>query len=287
MKRIIVADSSSNVRSLPGMFFASAPLKIRVGDEEFVDDEFLEKQALFDALKAAKGPSSTSCPNVADWTLAFGDADEVFALALTSAISGGYDAALNAADLYRQHHPDARVFVLDSRTTGPELELLIEKYAQLIGENRSFDEIVEAIQDYTRYTRLMFSFKTVDNFARNGRVNPLLARLTSALNIRLLGQGSESGAVQVTHKTRGEKHALKQLLENMLDAGFAGGRVCLRHTMNPAAAEKLACAIKERFPDCPLSIGENQGLCSYYAEPGGLLVGFESTKEFFKVNGAS
>ena len=262
MKRVIVADSSSNVRTLPDVAYAFAPLTVRVDGVDYVDNESLDKQAFLDALEKTKDASTTSCPNIQDWLHAFGDADEVFVVALTSGLSGGYNAAVNAAEHYQESNPGAKVFVLDSKSTGPELELIVEKYAQLIEENLSFEHIVSAIQEYLKRTHLMFSLKKVDNFAKNGRVNPLVAKLASALNIRIVGQASDQGELQVLHKSR--------------ECGFAGGRTILRHTQNLAAAQKLETLIKERFPECHITIGENEGLCSYYAEPGGLLVGFET-----------
>ncbi len=276
MKRVIVADSSSNVRTLPGVAYAFAPLTVRVDGVDYVDNESLDKQAFLDALEKTKDASTTSCPNIQDWLHAFGDADEVFAVALTSGISGGYNAAVNAAEHYQESNPGAKAFVLDSKSTGPELELIVEKYAQLIEENLSFEHIVSAIQEYLKRTHLMFALKKVDNFAKNGRVNPLVAKFASALNIRIVGQASDQGELQVLHKSRGEKNALNQILTNMMECGFAGGRTILRHTQNLAAAQKLETLIKERFPECHITIGENEGLCSYYAEPGGLLVGFET-----------
>ena len=278
MKRIVVADSSSNVRSLSEVPFNSAPLRVVVDGVEFVDDENLDKQAFLDALEATTKPSSTSCPSIGDWLAAFDDADEVFAIALTSGISGGYNSALDAADLYMQRHEGARVFVLDSKSTGPELEVLAEKYAELICAGESFDEIVEAIQQYSRRTHLMFALSRVSNFAKNGRVSPLVASIAGILNIHIVGQASEGGELQLLNKVRGEKKSLKQIVSNMIDAGYAGGRVCLRHTQNLAGAERLAMLIREKFPEANLSIGENHGLCSYYAEPGGVLVGFESAE---------
>ena len=62
----------------------------------------------------------------------------------------------------------------------------------------------------------------------------------------------------------------------MLDGGFAGGKVRIRHSENQAAAKQLAQIIRESFPNCDIRIGVNRGLCSYYAEKGGVLVGFES-----------
>lgn len=276
MKRVIVADSSSNVRALPDVSYSCAPLTIRVDGVEYVDDDSLDRQALLDALEQTKSASATSCPNIQDWIRAFGDADEVFGVALTSALSGGYNAALNAAEKYREARPHAKVFVLDSKSTGPELELIIEKYAQLIRDGISFERIVSSIREYAERTHLMFALKRIDNLAKNGRVSPLIARVADMLDIRIVGQASDKGKLQMLQKVRGEKRALSQVFANMLEAGFAGGRTILRHTQNAAAAQRLAQLVKQRFPACDIAIGENQGLCSYYAEPGGLLVGFEA-----------
>lgn len=276
MERRVVVDSSSNLHSLGDVPFASAPLKILVGAREFVDDESLDREAMLTCLDAYDGPSSTSCPNVCDWLNAFGEADEVFVVVLTSGISGGYNAALNASWAYIDNHPTKKVHVFDTKTTGPELEVIAHKIAQLIIEDVPFEQVVEQVEAYMQRTHLMFALKKVDNFAKNGRVNPMVAKLASMLDIRIVGQASAGGELQMLNKPHGEKRALKQLLTNMEDAGFKGGPVYVRHTCNPRAAERFAAMLRERYPQCPVEVGENYGLCSYYAEPGGLLIGFES-----------
>ena len=55
----------------------------------------------------------------------------------------------------------------------------------------------------------------------------------------------------------------------------AGGRVRIRHSANRPMAAALAAELRLRFPGCDVRIAENRGICSFYAEKGGLLVGFE------------
>lgn len=277
MERRIVADSSSNVISLSGIPFANAPLKMIFGGKEYVDNEALDVPAFRTALAETKGKTTTSSPNIGDWLDAFDDADEVFAVALTSGISSGYDSALTAASLYESRRYDARIFVLDSRSTGPELELIVEEYARLIKQDLAFDEIVSRIEDYSRRTHLMFTLSTVNNFARNGRVNPLIAKVAGTLNVHIVGRASVSGELELMDKVRGCRASLKQVAANMKDAGFEGGKVRLRHTANPEAALELAGIIREDYPECDILVDENRGLCSYYAETGSVLVGFESS----------
>ena len=74
----IVTDSSSDILTLNGVEFASAPLKIITADKEYVDDENLDVFEMVNDLHSYKGKSSTSCPKPNDWIKTFGDAEEIF-----------------------------------------------------------------------------------------------------------------------------------------------------------------------------------------------------------------
>ncbi|MDO4487492.1 MAG: DegV family protein [Eubacteriales bacterium] len=274
-KRIIVSDSSANLLTGDLDNFVSVPMKIVAGDREFVDDEKLCKEEMLEYLKNYKGHSGSACPGVGEWLEAFGDADEVFAIAITSHLSGSYNAACVAKASYQEQHPDRKVFVLDSLSAGPEPELIIEKYRTLINSGLSFDEIQEEITKYSKCTLLLFSLESLSNFAKNGRVKPAVAAITSILGIRLVGRASVDGELEPLHKCRGEKKAIRQIFDSMKESGFTGGKVRISHTMNKAAADTLADMIRAEFPECDIKIRANKGLCCFYAEPGGFLVGFE------------
>ena len=265
MVRRVVVDSSANLFVAGTQDIVSVPMKVRVGEREFPDDANLDVGELIEAFSDEAAESSTSCPNIAEWTSAFAGADEIVALALTSKISGGFNSAQAAAKHY----------VLDSLTTGPELELLAQHANELAQSDRDFDDLTHELRRYASRTHLMFSLERIDNFVRNGRVSPIVAKVAGVLGVRIVGQASEEGELGVLSKARGEKRALKQLFENMETVGFVGGRVRIRHTENPKMAEALAAKIREIWPSCDIRIGANRGLCSYYCEPGGVLVGFE------------
>lgn len=275
MHRKIIADSSANLYSSDVRNFTPVPLKIVTSEKEYTDDPALDVAAMQAELERYKGSSSSSCPAVADWLDAFGDAEEIFAVALTSRLSGCYNAAQIAATDYMQEHPGRRVMVLDSLSTGPELELLVEFLSGLLPTKKTFEEISQALTAYLRRTHLMFSLASLSNFAKNGRVSPILAKAVGLLGIRVVGRASTEGELEAQHKCRGEKAAIQKLFDGMLSEGFAGGRVRIRHSFNAPAAELLKRTILEHFPDCDVKIGENRGLCVFYAEKGGILVGFE------------
>lgn len=272
----VVVDSSANLTELKNADFAFSPFRLMVGEREFIDDEKLSVSDLLDALNGFKGKTGTACPGIGAWLESFGDADCVLGAALTSKISGGYDAAKIAANEYMEEHPDRKVFILDSRTTGPELELIAEKMQELSEKNISFEEACDQLVEYKKHTHLYFSLENLANFVRNGRVNPALAKVVGLLGIRIVGKASDAGELEPLHKCRGEQKAISQLFSSMLEAGYQGGKVRIRHTVNENAADQLAKLILDRFPRANLTIGENRGLCSYYAETGGVLLGFET-----------
>ncbi len=271
----LVADSSINLQTYEGFDFSAVPMKVVAGDTEYVDDPALDLPAMLKGLREYKGKSGTACPSVGDWLTAFGDADVVLGVTITSGLSGCYNAAQVAARQYLKTHPDAKVFVLDSLSTGPEMHLVLDKYAELIRQGLSFEEIVEKIKEYAKKTHLIFSLASLSNFAKNGRVSPAVAAAVGLLNIRIVGRASDEGTLEPMHKCRGEKRAMAQLLQTMEKLGFRGGPVHLSHTYNPEMAEKFAAMLREKYENVKLTIRQNLGLCSYYAEEGALLVGFE------------
>ncbi len=278
MKTRIVADSSANLYTLPGVEFVCVPLKIVTDDQEYLDTAELDAAAMAQTLRTYKGKTGTSCPNVADWLAAYEGADQVFVVTITGTLSGSYNAAQLAAEEYRQEHPGAQVFVLDSLSAGPECRLLAERLAALVQAGCSFETAAEAIQAYHQHTHLLFSLESLDNLARNGRVKPAVAAVARMLGIRVIGQASEAGELEVLCKTRGEHGALERIVLEMKGRGFANGRVHIAHCANPAAADRLKKMLHAVFPAARIDVSPCGGLCSYYAELGGLMVGYEDSE---------
>lgn len=277
LKIKLVADSAANIH-LPGtMDVTYAPLKIITRDREYVDTDDLDVDSMLKDLMAYKGKSGSSCPGVEDWLNAFAGADVVFCVTITGGLSGSYNSACTAAKEYMEANPGARVFVLDSLSTGPEMQLFLEKYQELILAGKDFDEICEGVKEYSSRTHLIFSLESLHNFVQNGRVNPLVGKAAGLLGIRIVGKASAQGTLETLHKCRGEKRALQQLLTVMQELGFSGGKVRISHTYNPDAADFIADAIRNQYPDSDIIIYENRGLCSYYMERGGVMAAFESS----------
>lgn len=281
MQYAIAVDSSADIVSIEESEFATenislgiAPLTILAAGREFRDVYSTNVKEMVEFLESLHEKSGTACPSTGDWIAAFRDAKEVFGVAITSKLSGSYDSSLVAKAAYEQEHPERRVHIVDSLSTGPQMRLIAEKLHDLMSEGLPFERIRDEIEAYRERTALAFSLESLKNLANNGRVNPAVAKISSILGIRIVGRAT-NGELDPFAKARGEKKALAAILKEMGEKGFHGGKVRISHVFNEEAARKLQEMIETKFPGSQVHLCAARALDSFYAERGGLLVGYE------------
>lgn len=271
----IVADSSADILTFDKIPYNFASLKIRTDEKEYVDDQNLNTEEMVNYLLEYKGKSSTSCPNLEDWLLAFGDAQYIFCITITSNLSGSYNSAKLAKEMYEEMYKDRKVFVIDSLSTGPEMKLIIEKIASLIEEGKEYEDICNRVTEYCKGTGLLFMLESMKNLARNGRVSAIAAAAAGLLGIRVIGKASDVGTLEQLEKVRGTEKSISSFFFLMKEQGYCGKKVRISHCLNEEGAEKLKNSILNEYPDADIEKYPCRGLCSFYAEKGGMIVGFE------------
>ncbi len=275
MKTKIVCDSSADLLKLDGVAFASAPLVISTKETSYVDDANLDVYKMVEELSEYKGRSYTACPSVDAWLNCFEDADVIYVCTITSGLSGAYNSAMVAVTQYLETHPNAKIKVFDSLTTGPELNLLAEKISEYVKEGLDFDTVCDKAQKYLSSTRLFFSLESLHNFVQNGRVSKIVASAAGILGIRIFGTASTEGTLEPMAKCRGDNKVINSLIAALENAGYKGGKIKIAHVQNLDFANRIKEALIKKFGNISLEIYETRGLCSYYAEKGGILVGCE------------
>ena len=277
-KMKIVSDSSCDLFTLKHVDFACAPMKIITAEKDFADDPALDVDSMVQFMYQYKGKSQSSCPNTTDWLDAFGDADDIFCVTITSGLSGSYNSACAAKQIYEADHPGRRVYVFDTLSAGPEITLIIEKIEDCIGQGMAYEAICETVTAYMKATGLVFMLKSLKNFANNGRVSPVVAKLVGIAGICIVGKASDAGTLEPMHKCRGERRSLDTLVNALEAEGYRSGKVSIGHCQNPEAAEQFKALILEKYGDVQIEIHTFRGLCSFYAEKGGVLIGFEKAE---------
>ena len=117
--------------------------------------------------------------------------------------------------------------------------------------------------------------ESMKNLANNGRVSHIAAKAAGLLGIRVVGKASDKGDLEQLDKCRGQAKAVAAMAREMKALGYNGGKLRISHCFNIAAADSLKDLIKAEFPDADIEIYPCAGLCSFYAEKGGMIVGFE------------
>lgn len=289
MSWAIIADSSCNLRdyipTAPDCAYAFAPLKIQVAGEEYIDDASLDVAELNERVKTEPSATSSACPSAGEWEELFQKADNIIAVTLSSNLSGSYDAAQMGRNLvmdeYAREHggqiAGKNIFVLDSRAAGGKLEIivrLIDRYLTAYPD-ASFDDVVSFAKRVQSNSQVLYSLSRYDNLVKNGRMPKLVGALASGLSIRMLGTASEQGTIKVLAPTRGDKKTVKKIFDVMRNDGYRGGLVYIDHVDNEKGALALKGAIEAEWPNAEIEIVPCGGLCSYYAEETGLIIGYE------------
>lgn len=272
----IIADSSCDLPQAAEQDFYIAPLTIRTEHKLYPDDETLDVAAMLTDLAAYSGRTTTACPNIGAWMDCMEGSDEIFIITITSHLSGSYNAAVAARELYLQSNPSAKVSVIDSLSTGPEMSLLIEKIQELEKQGLPFEDIDRQVRSYMEKTRLFFSLQSLHNLAVNGRVNKIVAAAVGVLGIRIVATASEQGEIEPISKSRGDKRAIAEMMTQLRQAGFDGGKVRISHVQDHGLAMQYAEAIRNAFPGSDILLRSSTALCSFYAEKSGILIGVET-----------
>lgn len=280
MKYGIVVDSGCDLKELDNkstnvIRFDRAPLKLMVGEKEFTDDFSLNIEEYMKEAAAYKGKTGSAAPSPQDWINAYQQSELVFAITITSELSGSYQSAVMAKDMLLEDFPNKRICVIDSKSAGPEVTLLVRKLTELMEQELSFEEIEEKIRAYQEQTHLLFVLESLDNLMKNGRVGKLTGGIAGLLGIRILGAASEQGTLEVIQKCRGKLQAYDRLLEEMIKRGYRGGKVIISHSFNEEKALLIKDKLEHQFPNFNIEIMPTSGLCSFYAEQGGILLSFE------------
>ena len=274
----IVLDSSCDL--LPQHAFKNAnlkiaPLTIRVGDKEFVDDETIDVPQLLDAMDKEKSASSTACPPPNAFYEHFLTADNVICICITSNLSGTYNAAVQAAEMVKEEYPEKNIHVINSYNTAGGMVLLARMADQLIGEGVPFDEMCRKLDKYVNEVRLVFTLEKFDNLIKAGRMKPLVGKVVAALGIHLIAQASDIGTVELMFKVRGDDKTLEKMVDYMNEQkDMTGKPVVISHCNNHKMVERLKKLIKEKCNTDDITVLGCKGLTSFYAMEKGILIGY-------------
>lgn len=278
----IVCDSSCDLRvaafESDSIRFETVPLRLQVGDREFLDNDDLVVPDLLDAMAEEKSASSTACPSPAAFARAFESGSCTVCFTISANLSGTYNAAVMGRDMVLEEHPEKKVCVIDSKSTAGAMVLLVRRARELMESAagpEDFDVICDQLRLYQAALRTCFTLENFDNLIKNGRMRPLVGTLLHSLGIHVIADATPQGTIHVADKARGEAKTYKAITALMkASKDCTGAEVVISHCENLPGAIKLKQQILADLPVKNVEILPCRGLTSFYAMEKGLILGY-------------
>ena len=257
-----------------------APLTITIDDTHYVDDGTVDIPPYLAAMKASKNPVRSACPSpdlyAEDIRATEGDC---FIVTLSAKLSGSHNAASLGVQLAQEDLPEKKVHVFDSESASAGETYIALMIHDLIAAGKSFEQIVELVEEKIRSMHTLFVLDSLDNLVKNGRISKTVALLANVLSIRLLMSDDGHGAIKNISKARGIKGALGQMVETCRKhtegLAAASQRLVISYCNCPERARQVRDMIREKCP----AIGEiiltpTPALSSMYANDGGIVIAY-------------
>ncbi len=254
----------------------NVPLTLIIDDHEIIDDETFDQQSFLKLVAGCKGVPRSACPSPESYLKAFEcDADCIFVITLSSALSGSYNSAELAKELYDEEHKEEgkRIHVFDSKTaSGGEAQIAI-RINELMKQGLDFNEIVEKCEEGIRNTRTFFVLESLEIFRKNGRLSNTKAFAANMLNLKPVCEGV-NGSVEPAAIQRGIKNALKKMVELSLE-GLKDTKeriLIINHCNCRERASAVLADFVSRAEFKAAMIMDTAGVSSLYAADGGIII---------------
>lgn len=280
MKYKIVGDSSCDTtKEMEAKCNISiAPLTFTLDGVEYVDDDTLDLDDYLCKMAESKNVPKSACPSIHEYLQLFedGDHDCVFGVTLSSELSGSYNSAMNAKEMYLENNPDKKCHIFDSKGASSMEVLIALKVSELCEEGVEFESVVEQVEAFIEEAKVLFVLDKIDTLEKNGRMSYVKARLVKALNLKLILMAAQDGNIDLNDKARGTKKALKKMVENMPKVGTlsADKRIAISHVNALDRAEYVKSLIEGLYEFKEIIIISTKGLSSTYANEGGIILSF-------------
>lgn len=272
-------DLTEELKKDPG--FQMIPLTLQVGNVQVIDDETFDQSAFIEMVKACPECPKTACPSPESFKKVYeeADADAVFVITLSNHLSGSYNSAVLAKELYEEEKKEAgepvtkKIAVIDSLSASSgELDQALY-IRDLCEQGLNFETVAEMAEAYSHRMKTYFVLETLDTLRKNGRLSGLQAFFATALNIKPV-MGAEEGVIIKLDQARGINKALQRMCDIAVKetGDTSGKRVVICHVNHQERALYVKAELEKRASFKEIVITEAAGVATVYANDGGIIL---------------
>lgn len=277
MEYKLVADSCCElVPALTGPLNArTAPLTILLDDVSYVDDDSMDIPRFLAAMKQSRHIPKSVCPAPDVWARLFLEAKEVFAVTLSSKLSGSYNSAMVAREMVESEHPGHRVHVFDSLSASAGEIAVGIRIKECAEAGMAFDEIVREVTAFIHGMKTYFIVENLDTLIKAGRMGRLTGYVASAMSLRPIMMG-DAGEIKLYEKARGSVRAFTRLVDIIGErrSNFSDRTLVITHCNNERQAHFIRAEAARRYNFKEIVVAPTRGISTMYANEGGVIIAF-------------
>lgn len=272
----IVVDSGCDLpqRLREDEHFVVVPLTLSVGGVDIVDDDSFNQKDFLKRVSESKECPKSACPSperyLSEYENAAGD---VYVITLSGRLSGSYNSALVAADMYEEDGGSNHVHVFDSLSGCCGEAVIAMKIVECAEQGMGFDEVVKTVSQFRDGMKTYFVLETLETLRKNGRLTNLQAILANVLSIKPVMSAREGEIIKL-EQTRGINKALKRMCEIILENVKEPQNkvLAISHCNCHERAEYVKGLLLDKCSFKDVVIVDTAGVATMYANDGGIVV---------------
>ncbi len=187
-------------------------LKVMYGDTVYSDGLELDPMEVYrrfpNEIPKTSTPNMQEVLDIVDEIKSEGY-ESIIAVTISSGLSGTY----NTVAMTFNNVEGIDTYAFDSRNISIGAGLLAMWAANRANEGMSFKDITEGLERKKYDSKVFFYMDTLDYLRKGGRINPAVAIVGKALNLKPIISCNEKGVYYTVAKIRGSHKGLSKLME--------------------------------------------------------------------------
>ena len=247
------------------------PLLINFGEESYLDGVEINTKEMLEKIKKDNVLPTTAqvTPNRFEEVFKkyLDEGYKIVTLVLSSEMSGTYQSACIAKNMLETDD----IVVIDSRNVTSGLGILALKACEFRDNGDSIFEIEEKVKNIIPKVKSSWSFESLENLVRGGRLSKTAGAIGSVLGLRLILEVKD-GQMAVKDKVRGSKKALKKVISDFESANVDfDSPIVIDEILNDEIFEGLKKYCEEKninyvhgIVGCTVGIHSGVGACGFF-----------------------
>lgn len=279
MYKIIIDSCGELTEDMKKAGIVNVPLILQIDGEDIVDDENFDQLSFIAKVAASPTGPKSACPAPGLYLEEMeGPEEHVYAVTLSAQLSGSYNSAVVAKEMFESEHEDEettkKIHVFDSKSASIGETLIGLKIAECEKAGMSFEEVVEVVEGYIAEQHTFFVLETLETFRKTGRISWQKEKIASILNIKPIMGSTDIGGIEQLTQARGMSGAMDKMVECLISVTKNTEKkiVAISHCNCLERAEELKKRLLAKASFKDIIVLNMRGVSTMYANDGGLIM---------------